>query len=229
MTAVPSPAVAPVSAAPPQLTWRVDGVAPQQLAAVPTLGFRLAIDCPGGEPVRSIALSTSVRLAVALRDYDEPTRQRLAGVFGTAEQWANSLRELVWAQPTVIVPPFAGRTEVQVPVPCGYDIDLATVSYLHAVREGDVPLRFLFSGTMFYQADGGLRAAQVPWEAEASFRMPAETWHRLRERYFGASRWLRLSEASFDRLHSYRAGRAYPSWDATIDALLTEPSTGRNV
>jgi hypothetical protein len=213
---------------PPRLAWRVAGVREQHLAVVPTLDFRLAIDCAGGVPVRSIALSTSIRLAVPERDYDEPTRRRLLGVFGTPEQWAASLHDLVWAQPTVIVPPFTGHTEVALPVPCGSDMDLAAVSYLHALRDGDVPLRFLFSGTVFYQADGQLRAAQVPWDAEASFPLPAECWHRLRARYFGDHRWLRLPVDSLDRLHAYRAEHAYPSWEATIDALLGHARTRRD-
>ncbi|GDY28426.1 DUF6084 family protein [Gandjariella thermophila] len=213
---------------PPRLAWHVADVSEQHLAVVPTLDFHLAIDCADGVAVHTIALSTSVRLAVPVRGYDEPTRRRLHAVFGAPEQWASSLRDLTWAQVTVIVPAFTGHTEVRLPVPCGSDMDLAAVSYLHALRDGDLPLRFLFSGTVFYHADGRLRAAQVPWDAEAAFALPAERWHRLRARYFGDRRWLPLPLDSFDRLHAYRAEHAYPSWDATIDALLNHATTGRN-
>jgi predicted alpha-1,6-mannanase (GH76 family) len=68
----------------------------------------------------------------------------------------------------------------------------------------------------------------VPWDAEAGFSLPAECWHRLRARYFGDHRWLRLPVDSLDRLLAYRAEHAYPSWEATFDALLTPATTRRN-
>lgn len=45
-------------------------------------------------------------------------------------------------------------------------MDLAVNSYLHALRDGDVPLRFIFNGSVFYpDAMGRLQTAQIPWEA----------------------------------------------------------------
>lgn len=211
-----------VEARPPELTWRVEGFEPQRLAAVPTLDFRLTIGAAGGAQVQCIALSTSVRIKVALRSYDAPTQERLTGVFGQPHQWSSSLRELVWTQPTIVVPPFTGATTVNLPVPCSSDMDLAANSYLHALRDGDVPLRFMFNGSVFYpDAMGRLQTAQIPWEAEADFTMPAVRWHELRQRYFGDQAWLGLGTDSFDRLKSYRTRYAYPSWDSAIDALLS--------
>lgn len=206
----------------PMLTWRVTGVEPERMTAVPTLLFRLEVGCPTGEDIQCVVLNVSVRIAVALRDYDQPTRERLRGVFGTAEQWRESLHDIVWARPTVQVPRFNGQVHVDLPVPCLQDMDLAAVSYLHALDDGDVPLRFLFSGTVFHGKAGMLRTAQIPWEGEASYRMPAEIWQRLRARYFGDSRWLRLDEQTVSRLSEYRAARAFPSMNAALEALLDE-------
>ena len=34
--------------------------------------------------------------------------------------------------------------------------------------------------------------------------------------------WVRLQRETFDRLYAYRARRALPSWEETIEALLDE-------
>lgn len=212
-----------VDATPPDFTWQVEGFEPQRLAAVPTLDFRLAIGTEGGESVQCIALTTSVRIAVALRSYDARTQERLVRLFGQPHQWAGSIKDLIWTQPTIVVPPFTGSTTVDVPVQCGQDMDLAANSYLHAMRDGDVPLRFMFYGTVFFvDGEGRLRTAQIPWEAEAEFMLPARQWHELRERFFGDRTWVPLDNDTFDRLQAYRTRQAYPSWNSTVDALLGE-------
>lgn len=208
----------------PAFTWQVTGVEPERLAVTPTLRFALRIGCPPARRVQCIVLAVSVRVAAPLRSYDTQERDRLRDVFGTDEQWRDSLRDLVWARPTVTVPRFVGETVVEVPVPCGQDIDLATASYLSALRDGDVPLRFLFNGTVFYESEGRLRTTQIPWEGEAMYRIPADSWHRLHRRYFGAYSWLRLDSDVANRLHAYQAASAYPSAEAAIAALLAERS-----
>lgn len=208
----------------PTFTWQVTGVEPERLAVTPTLRFALRIGCPPARRVQCIVLAVSVRVAAPLRSYDTEERDRLRDVFGTDEQWRDSLRDLVWTRPTVTVPRFVGETTVEIPVPCGQDIDLATASYLSALREGDVPLRFLFNGTVFYESEGRLRTAQIPWEGEAMYRIPADTWHLLRKRYFGAHSWLRLDGDVANRLRAYQTAGAYPSAEAAITALLAERS-----
>jgi hypothetical protein len=205
----------------PTFTWQVTGVEPERLAVAPTLKFALRIGCLGAQQVQCIVLSVSVRIAAALRSYDDATRDRLRAVFGADEQWRESLRDLVWARPTVIVSRFSGQTTVEVPVPFGLDVDLATTSYLRALRDGEIPLRFFFNGTVFHESQGRLRSAQIPWEGEAAYRIPAEVWHRLIEGYFGRDRWLRLDSAVADRLLEYQASEAFPTQEAAINALLT--------
>lgn len=208
----------------PAFTWQVTGVEPERLAVTPTLRFALRIGCPPARRVQCILLSVSIRVAAPLRSYNREDRDRLQAVFGTDEQWRDSLRDLVWARPTVTVPQFVGETTVEVPVSCGQDIDLATASYLSALRDGDVPLRFLFAGTVFYESDGRLRTAQIPWEGEAMYRIPADSWHRLRERYFGPYSWIRLGDEVANRLRAYQTTGAHPTAEAAIAALLAERS-----
>jgi hypothetical protein len=205
----------------PDLTFAVTGARPLPHAAVPTVVFRLAIGRSGGGPVRSVTLSTAIRIAVTRRRYEHADRLALAQLFGQPEQWATSMRPLAWAQLTTIVPPFDETTEVDLAVPCTRDPELAITSYFHAVRDGDVPLDFLFSGTVFHtDAQGLLRTAQISWAKEADWALPAELWHTLTERYFGGTAWLRISRDAHDRLSAYRARHAHTDWDDTLDALL---------
>ena len=56
----------------------------------------------------------------------------------------------------------------RLPLPCSFDFGLAATKYFDALEGGDIPLCFLFSGTIFYESpEAGLQVAQVPWEKEA--------------------------------------------------------------
>ncbi len=93
--------------------------------------------------------------------------------------------------------------------------------YFAALPDGDVPLELLFSGTVFWSTDAGLlQAARLPWDREATFRLPVATWREVIDRYFPHSAWLRLDRDVFDRLWAYRSRHALPSWDVALDALL---------
>ena len=39
------------------------------------------------------------------------------------------------------------------PVVCTYDFEVVSVKYFSALGDGDIPLTFLFSGTIFYEGD----------------------------------------------------------------------------
>ncbi|MDX6552502.1 MAG: hypothetical protein QOH74_990, partial [Gaiellales bacterium] len=77
-------------------------------------------------------------------------------------------------------------------------------------------------GTIFYTAERGLQAAHVPWDREAQFSLPVAVWRQMMERHFPGSHWMRLGNATFERLADYRRGAGMPSWDAVIDQLLDE-------
>jgi hypothetical protein len=204
----------------PVLSWAVTGVDTAPVAAVPTVRLRLRITCD--RPVRSLTLAASVRIASTLRDYTADERTRLRGVFGTPEQWADGVRELVWAQPVLHVAGFTGHTEVDVPLPCGQDVELASVSYLSALAGGDVPLRLQFSGTVFTDHAGRLAVARLPWDSEVTYRLPLAHWEQARSTYFGRHRWVRVDESVYRRLHDYRVRRAFRSPRDAIEALLDE-------
>lgn len=195
--------------------------------AVPTLAFRLAIRRTGGGRVRSVSLSTAVRIAVTRRRYDRADRLTMARLFGQPEQWATSMRPLTWARISTVVPPFEDSTEIDLPVPCTRDTELAVTSYFHAVRDGEVPLDFLFSGTVFHDGpDGRLRTAQISWEKETTHRIPAGIWHEVLGRYGRGTSWVPVSAQAYDALVAHRDRHSLAGWEETVADLLGRARPG---
>ncbi len=205
----------------PDLDFGVEGAEVLEFAAVPSILFKLRIENLGEEPIRSVTLSTQVRIAATQRHYEAAEQERLLEVFGEAHRWGNTLRSLLWTHTTLQVPPFSGGTVVDMPVVCTYDFEVVAAKYFHALEAGEVPLEFLFSGTIFYAGEGGgLQIARISWEKEARFRMPVRVWKEMMEHYFPNSAWIRLRKDAFDRLYDYKARSGLPTWEATVEALL---------
>jgi len=217
--AVTSPLAGPV----PELAFTVLDAARVEHAAAPTLAFSLRIDCAGGHPVRSVLLDTQLQIGARRRRYDDSEHERLFELFGPPAAWGSTLRTLLWTRTSLVVPAFTGSTVVELPVPCSYDMEVLASKYLDALAGGEVPLEFLFSGTLFYAGAGGqLQAARISWEGDAEYRMPVRVWRETMDYYFPGSAWLRLDKERFDALCAYKARHAIPTWDATVDALLAE-------
>src|ERR1700704_3771742 len=90
----------------PELAFSVEEGGAHPHAAVPTLRFAVRIERTSGAPVRSAALHVQVRIAAPRRPYDDATRARLRGLFGSAEQWGDGLRSLLWTTGSLVVGPF---------------------------------------------------------------------------------------------------------------------------
>lgn len=206
----------------PELDFSVVGAAVEPHSSVPTLRFDLRIDA-GGASVRSLSLNVEARILAQQRRYDEAEGERLFELFGAPKDWGRNVRGLQWSRTSFVVPSFEGEVETGLSIPCSYDFDVAANKYLHAVREGEIPLEFLFSGSVFYPSpSGALRTVRLPWDRECRFDMRAALWHEMMERYFPNSAWIRLHRDVFDRLHAFRTGRGHPTWEATLEALLPE-------
>jgi hypothetical protein len=210
----------------PELTFRVDGVEPERFAVVPQLLFHLRISetiPPGAQPtpIHSILLRCQLRIEPGRRRYDAEEQEQLLEVFDVPERWSRTLRPLLWTHVNVVVPEFHGTCAVDLPVPCSYDFSLAATKYFAALKNGDLPLCFLFSGTIFHEGEeGALQVAQVPWEKEASYRLPARTWHELMELYYPNSAWLCVRRDVFDLLRQYKSHQGLPTWEQTFERLL---------
>ena len=214
--------ISPVGTA-PELAFAVVDASRLEYAAVPTLRFALRVESVSGEPIRSLLLDTQIQIAARRRRYDEAARERLFELFGPPADWGTTLRTLLWTRLTTVVPPFTGATVVDLPVPCSYDLEVVASRYFDALEDGEVPLEFLFSGSVFYAGeDGRLQTARLSWEQEAAYRLPVAVWKETLERYFRGTAWVRMPKASFDRLAAYKARHALATWGDALDALLEE-------
>jgi uncharacterized protein DUF6084 len=216
---------AAMAGAVPTLSFAVTGAGRLEHAAAPTIRFTLRVDA-GGVAVRSVLLDTQVRIAATRRAYAPESDDRLFELFGARKDWGTNLRSLLWARPTLSVPAFTGSTEVDLLVPATYDLDVTATRYLDALGDGEIPLEFLFSGTVFYTADDGrLQTVRLSWDLEAEYRMPVAVWRETMDHHFPGSAWLRLDRASHDRLVAYKSRRALPSWADVFAELLPDDRT----
>ena len=211
----------------PDLDFGIEEAEVLEYAAAPSLLFKLRVENLEGEPIRSVSLNTQVRIAATQRHYDAVEQDRLLEVFGEPHRWGNTLRSLLWTHTTLQVPPFSGSTVVDMPVPCTYDLEVVAAKYFYALEDGEVPLEFLFSGTVFYKGEGGwLQIARISWEKEAEFRMPVRLWKEMMEQYFPNSAWIRLHKDAFDQLYDYKVRMGLPTWEAAVEALLRASEQG---
>lgn len=189
-------------------------------AAVPTLIWSLRLREATGVRVHTIALHTQVRIEAQRRHYGDPERSRLLELFGDTPQWGESLRPFLWTHLDTMVSGFDDETIVDMPMACSYDFEVAGSKYLHSLDDGEVPLLFLFSGTVFTRGGTGFAAEMVPWHLESHYRLPVALWRQTMDRYFPGGGWLRLDRSTIDRLQRYRAEQAIPTWEQAIAALL---------
>jgi hypothetical protein len=211
------------------LEFEIEAVEPVRQAVSPHLVFRLALDQPAERPVRiqNILLHVQIRIDPHLRRYDASTKERLRDLFGQDEQWSRTVHSLLWTHVDTIVLPFSERTVVELAVPCSFDFNLAATRYFDGIEEGDVPLRFLFSGTIFHEGEGGaLQVALIPWEREAFHRLPIQIWKRLMNQYYPRSAWLQLGKDVFDRLLQYKRRSGVPTWEGAFAQLLDASESG---
>ena len=197
-------------------------------AAVPTILFRLGIsNAVEGEEVNSVSLRTQIRISATGRRYEDAEQEKLRELFGEPDQWKDTLRSVLWTNTNTIITGFSGGAVFEMPVTCTYDFDVVGTKYFAALEDGEVPLEFLFSGTVFYRnKSGALQAVQIPWEKEAKFRLPVAVWREMMGHYFPNSAWLRIRKDTFDRLYEYRSRNALLTWERTLESLLEASERG---
>ncbi|MEU8271472.1 DUF6084 family protein [Sphaerisporangium sp. NPDC049002] len=198
------------------------GVRVDPYAAFPTLLFRVGITEPEGEAVHAIALRCQIRVEPQRRRYGPAETELLADLFGDPSRWGDTMRALQFANISIMVPRFTGATEVDVPVPCSYDLEVAAGKYFASLDEGEVPLLLLFSGTVFARAGEGFTVRPVPWHCEARQDLPVSVWREMIDRYFPASGWLRLHRDTLRALQRFKSDRTLATWDEVVEVLLKE-------
>jgi len=207
----------------PQPEFFITDARHRPYAAAPTMVFAAGVSTPTAHEIQTLALSTQVMIDPARRGYDEETRRRLTELFGPPASWTPSTQGLAWARVASVVPAFTRTTTFSLEVPCTYDLEVAAAKYFYALGDGEVPLTFHFSGTVFYHgADGRLQVTPVPWTASARFGMPVSAWRAMIAEHYPGGGWVRLSAATLAALQERRAARGLPSFDACIAELLPE-------
>ncbi|MEV4162182.1 DUF6084 family protein [Nonomuraea dietziae] len=191
-----------------------------RFAAAPTLCFPLRITEAGGGAVHALALRCQIRIEPQRRRYSGAESELLADLFGEPSRWGETLRPLQFALVSTMVPGFTGVTEIDLPVPVTYDLEVAAGKYFAALDEGEIPLLLLFSGTVFVRTPTGFSVEQVPWDRETRHRLPVPLWRELMDRYFPGEGWLRLRTDTLRDLHRFKSAHALATWDDTMEALL---------
>jgi hypothetical protein len=202
------------------LSFHCVDVVPERLAAGPTLLFRLRIAAPTGTTIHAIALRVQVHLEPKRREHSPQETEMLNYLFGEPSRFGDTIPPLQLTNTSVMVPGFAGSTEVEVPVPCTYDLEVAAGRYLHALEDGAVPMTLRFAGTVFGRGDTGFWVEQVPRHHDVSYRMPVAVWRELMDLYFPGSAWIRVRRDTLDALVRFKATQSLSTWDATLEALL---------
>ncbi|MEP6508121.1 MAG: DUF6084 family protein [Gemmatimonadales bacterium] len=206
----------------PDLTITVESAKVVSYAAAPTIAFQLRIiNSSPDEVIDSVVLRAQLQLEVTRRQYSPEEEAELRDLFGAPDRWAQTLRAMLWTHASVIVPPFAGETLVDLTVPCTFDFNVAATKYFHGLKTGEIPVAFLFSGSVFFRDEnGGMRVVPVSWEKEAKFKLPVSTWHGLMDSYYPNVAWLTLRRDVFDKLHRYKIDNGIPTWEQAIESML---------
>jgi len=206
----------------PDLNFRVSGAEPVALAAQPLMALKLEIsNIPPAETIHTVNLRAQIQIEAPRRHYSAEEKELLVDLFGTPERWGKTLRAFLWSHASTVVTSFTGATTAELHVPCTFDFNVAATKYFHAVKEGEIPLLLLFSGTVFYVGpQGALQVAPISWNKEARFRFSVQTWREMMDLYYPNSAWLSVRRDVFERLYRYRLQRSFPTWEDTLDSLL---------
>ena len=207
----------------PDLTFRVEGAEAIPFAAAPLIAFQLRVEnAVRDEAIHTIALRAQIQIDSTRRRYSEEEKGNLKDLFGEPDRWSRTLRSMLWTHASTVITAFEGGTSAEMQVPCTFDFNVAATKYFHGITEGDIPLTFLFSGTVFYAApEANLRVTPIPWDREAKFKLPVQVWRDMMDLYYPNSAWLSLRKDVFERLYHYKMSRGIPTFDEALGGLLS--------
>jgi hypothetical protein len=215
----------------PELHFQIEGAEVVPHAATPLIALKLRItNLPASETIHAITLRCQVQIEPAKRRYTPNEQEKLLDLFGTSERWARTVKPLLWMNTSVAVPRFTAELLVDLELPCTFDFNVAATKYFHALDTGDIPVAVMFSGTLFYEGqDGALQISQVPWDREASFRLPISVWKEMMEMHHPNSAWLCLRRDSFEQLYNYKVRHGLPTWEQAIAKALAAENASREI
>jgi hypothetical protein len=204
----------------PELSFDVLDARPDVYGSDPTILFRMRIAETSGDPIHTMMVRVQIQIDAQLRRYDEGERSRLVELFGESERWGDTLRPFNWTHAATMLQGFRGTTETELAVPCTYDFDVAAAKYMHGLRSGDVPLSFLFSGTVISRGATGYSVTHIPWHKECTFPLPVETWRKTMDIYWPGGGWIRVRTDTLDALQAYKTKMGFTNWDGVLGSLV---------
>jgi hypothetical protein len=206
----------------PDLSFKVEGAEVAKFSASPQLAFKLRItNADPAETVHSVALRCQIQIEVTRRRYAAEEQENLRDLFGEPDRWSQTLRNLLWTHVNVNVPPFKGETVVELPVPCTFDFNVGATKYFHGLGDGEVHLCLMFSGTIFYAAEGEhFQVSPISWEKDARFKLPVKVWREMMDSYYPNSAWLCLRRDLFERLYEYKVRHGILTWEQALENML---------
>jgi len=208
----------------PEIDFEVTGAEAVPFAAAPLLKLKLRLTNKDAlEQIQNVMLRCQINLEVTRRQYTEAEKTRMFDLFGEPERWGQTLKTMLWTHANVVVQPFAETIEVDLPVPCTFDFNVAATKFFGGLDAGEVPLLLLFSGTMFYRDEfGDLQIGQISWDKEAQFRLPVKVWQEMMEHYYPNSAWLNLQRDTFERLKNYKSRSGMATFEQALENLLPD-------
>ena len=209
----------------PDLSFTIDSASVVPFAAVPMLAFQLGINnSVPGEAIHTIALRCQIQIQTTRRRYSASEQAQMLDLFGQPDRWNLTLRSLLWTHVNLVVPKFAGNeTVIDMQVPCSFDFNVAATKYFAGLSDGEIPLLFLFSGTVFYAPpDSPLQVAPISWEQEAHFKLSVKLWHDMMDSYYPNSVWINLHKDVFERVYRYKMQHGLLNWEQALERMLAD-------
>lgn len=206
----------------PDLSFEILSANPAIDVVTPAIGFDLRIaNGVRAERIQTVLLRCQILIEVARRRYSTQEQQQLRDLFDDPSRWGDTLRPITWTNLSLNIAAFSETTNYSMIVPCSFDFSVATAKYFHAIEQGDVPLTFLFSGSVFYAgSDGLLQVAPISWNKEARFRLPVETWNSVMELHYPNAVCVYLRRDVFDQLYRFKTSLGVPTFEEAIQQML---------
>ena len=206
----------------PELSFQIEGAEALAYSAVPAIALKLRVrSTPPEQPVHTVVLKCQVQIDPAKRRYSPQEQARLHDLYGEPSRWAQTVKPLLWMNTSVTVPSFTIATIANLELPCSFDFNLAVTKYFHAIDSGDIPITVMFSGTIFYgESDGRLQVTQIPWDREASYRLPVTVWKAMMDAHYPNAAWLCLQRDIFEKLLDYKVRNGIPTFERALEELL---------
>ncbi len=90
--------------------------------------------------------------------------------------------------------------------------------YIYGLEDGELPTSLLFSGTVFHAGQMGLQIAQIPWDREASYRVPVRVWKEMMDLYYPNSAWIHCAATCSSGCTRFKSRNGIPTWEQRCEA-----------